>query len=133
MWKQSSRVAVVARSRALLPRRAGAETEPEWKLYEEGDPNLFDNWKGKAPGALAEQVDIDPNDWHAMTPDYDTSVSIQHALISLGTAFGVLAGFYYFCKAIAPEPALIPRNDWRTVPPSIVNDQPGTPYTPRPQ
>lgn len=32
---------------ALLPRRAGAETEPEWKLYEEGDPNLFDNWKGK--------------------------------------------------------------------------------------
>jgi hypothetical protein len=32
---------------ALLPRRAGAETEPEWKLYEEGDPDLFDNWKGK--------------------------------------------------------------------------------------
>jgi hypothetical protein len=37
---------------ALLPRRAGAETEPEWKLYEEGDPNNFDNWKGKVHTAF---------------------------------------------------------------------------------
>jgi len=32
---------------ALQPRRGGVDNEPEWKLYEEGDPRLYENWKGK--------------------------------------------------------------------------------------
>jgi len=99
-----------------LPRRAGAETEPEWKLYEEGDPHLYDHWKGKAPNALSENADINPSDDLAMAPDRDNWISPRAAFLQLCTAFAILGGFFFLCNTFAPEPDLIPRNDWRTLP-----------------
>jgi hypothetical protein len=83
---------------ALQPRRGGVDNEPEWKLYEEGDPRLYENWKGKEPGALSEDADIDPSNEQNFLPDLDTSVPLQHALLALGSALGLLAGIYYYAR-----------------------------------
>ena len=47
-WAGHSRGEGIVRSRAsIIPRRADLISEPEWRLYEKGDPKLFHNWKGK--------------------------------------------------------------------------------------
>jgi hypothetical protein len=119
---------MLGRTFALLPRRAGAETEPQWKQYAEGDPDLYDNYKGEIP----ENAEIDPNDDQAMAPDMDTSVPVGIAIKHLLIAFGSLFLFYKFVRLFPSEPKTIERNDWRTLPPSVYYDYGGDPQLPPP-
>jgi len=113
----------VRKGGGILPLRAGVQ-EPDWKLYERGDPELFDNWHGKTPNALPEDAEVNPNVEGNMfvdlVPDYGSTfghtIRLCLALLPF-VGLGVAAHYvsqYRQRNAIAHPP------DYRTLPPETV-------------
>jgi len=98
--------------------------EPEWKLYEKGDPKLFRNWKGKLPNSLAEAADLDPNDFSMCVdrfPEFGTGiVQIFHLFNALSIFYflyvvGCIHGIYYKRRHLVRLSCV----DYRVYPPEL--------------